>query len=84
MTLQQKEIKMINMKGNSKSLIIIVLSIHLSLLGLIGFDTLGIDIPILRQLLGFLYLSFVPGYFIVKILKIGNIEPAETVFIPWV
>lgn len=69
---------MINMKGNYKSLIIIV-SIHLSLLGLIGFDILGIDIPILRQLLGFLYLSFVPGYLIVKILKIGDIEPTETV-----
>ena len=70
---------MISMKSSNNNLMIIVLSIHLSLLGLIGFDFLGIGIPIFRQLLGFLYLSFIPGYLIVKILKIGDLEPTETI-----
>ena len=55
----------------------IVLSIQLAILGLIGLDALGLSIPILRQLTGFIYLTFVPGILILRILKLhklGNIE----------
>lgn len=43
----------------------------------IGIDAIGLQIPILRQFIGFIYLSFVPGIIILRILKLhklGNIE----------
>jgi uncharacterized membrane protein len=54
-----------------------VLAIQLVMWGVIGLDVIGIQIPILRQLIGFIYLTFVPGILILRILKLhklGNIE----------
>jgi len=48
-----------------------------AMLGTIGLDATGLQIPILRQLIGFIYLTFVPGVIILRILKLhklGNIE----------
>ena len=55
----------------------VVLAIQLALWGAISLDFVGIQIPILRQLIGFIYLTFVPGIIILRILKLhklGNIE----------
>jgi len=41
-------------------------------------DKLGLTIPILRQIIGFIYLTFVPGFLILKILKINNNSITET------
>ncbi|MBA7515266.1 hypothetical protein ES705_07305 [subsurface metagenome] len=60
-----------------KNFIIAVLAIQLAMWGVIGLDVMGLQIPILRQLIGFIYLSFVPGILILRILKLhklGNIE----------
>jgi uncharacterized membrane protein len=54
-----------------------VLAIQLIMWGVIGLDTIDLQIPILRQLIGFVYLTFVPGIIILRILKLhklGNIE----------
>ena len=51
--------------------------IHLALFGAIGIDSLGLEIPILRQFIGFIYLTFIPGIILLRIFrihKIGNIK----------
>ena len=55
----------------------VVFAIQLAMWGLIGLDAVGLQIPILRQLVGFIYLAFIPGILILRILKLhklGNIE----------
>ena len=55
----------------------VVLATQLVLWGVIGLDAVGLQIPILRQFIGFIYLTFVPGILILRILKLhklGNIE----------
>lgn len=57
--------------------LILVVSLSLSYLGLITIDFMGLEIPILRQLVGFIYLTFIPGIAILRILKLhklGNIK----------
>jgi len=44
---------------------------------LIGLSALGIDIPVLRQLLGFILLTFVPGLQVLLIFRVRNVNPVE-------
>ena len=50
----------------------ISLAVLLANLGLIGLAASGFDIPILRQTVGFIFLAFIPGILILRILKIHN------------
>ena len=62
---------------NIKSFLKVILAIQLAMLGVIGADAIGLQIPIIRQLISFIYLIFVPGIVILRILKLhklGNIE----------
>ena len=55
----------------------VVLAIQLAMWGVIGLDSIGLQIPILRQFICFIYLTFIPGILILRILKLhklGNIE----------
>lgn len=61
-----------------KETLILVISIQLGLLGSIGLDFIGFNIPILRQLLGFIYLSFIPGVLLLRILKLHKLGDIET------
>lgn len=54
------------------------LAISLAAPGLVGLAALGFDIPILRQIVGFIFLTFVPGVLILRILKIHNIGLIES------
>ena len=56
----------------AKKIFIIMVSLQLALLGLIGLNRLGFGIPILRQAIGFVYLTFVPGFLILKLLNINS------------
>ena len=56
-----------------KKFLSVILSIQLALWGVIGLDAMGIQIPIIRQLIGFIYLTFVPGILILRILKLHNL-----------
>lgn len=49
-------------------LTIIALSIQLAVIALIGLDIIGIHIPIMRQAVCFIYLTFLPGVLILKLL----------------
>lgn len=64
----------------TKKLLIIIFSLQLALIGLVGLDNLGLGIPILRQVVGFIYLAFIPGFLILKLLRI-NSESATKVLL---
>ena len=55
------------------------LAVLLANLGLIGLAALGFDIPVLRQIVCFVFLTFIPGIVILRVLKIHNIETLETI-----
>jgi uncharacterized membrane protein len=60
-----------------KKFLRVVLAVQLALWGVISLDATGFQIPILRQFIGFIYLTFIPGIIIHRILKLhkqGNIE----------
>lgn len=60
-----------------KKTLMVILAIQLAIWGAIGLDAINIHIPLLRQLIGFIYLTFIPGILILRILKLhrlGNIE----------
>ena len=62
----------------TKKLLIVILSLQLAFLGLVGLEKLGLEIPILRQAVGFIYLTFVPGFLIFKLLQINNKNAIES------
>ena len=55
-----------------------VLAIQLAMWGAIGLDTIGLQISILRQLIGFIYLTFIPGILILRILRLHKLSSIET------
>ena len=61
-----------------KRLFYAVLTLTAALILLICLGLAGIDVPFLRQLMGFLFLSFVPGVLILRILRVHNINPVES------
>ena len=61
-----------------KKFLIIVFSIQITVWGLISLDAIGLHIPILRQLIAFIYLTFIPGVLILRILKLHKLSNIET------
>jgi len=60
-----------------KKFLKVILAIQLATWGVISSDVIGLQIPIIRQLIGFIYLAFVPGILVLRILKLhklGNIQ----------
>lgn len=62
-----------------KRLLYIVIVIQLAMLGLVGLSALGYDIPILRPIIGFIYLTFIPGLLIIKILRLYKLNLIEII-----
>ena len=63
-----------------KKFIWFILTIQLSILGLIGLDLVGINIPILREVIGFIYLVYIPGIIILRIFRLHKLSNIETLF----
>ena len=61
-----------------KKFLKVVIAIQFALWGIIGLDAVGLQIPIIRQLIGFIYLTFVPGIIILRILKLHKLGDTET------
>jgi len=61
-----------------KKCLALCLGLLLAILGLIGLAVIGLDLPGLRQIAGFLFLTFVPGILILRILKIHNVGTIES------
>jgi uncharacterized membrane protein len=53
-------------------------SLLLATWGLIGLGSLGLDIPVLRQAVAFIFLSFVPGLLLLRILRVHNVHLIES------
>ncbi|MBW9223591.1 DUF2206 domain-containing protein [Methanothermococcus sp. SCGC AD-155-E23] len=61
-----------------KKFLVVILFFQISLLGLFIFNNLGIDTFIIRPLIGFIYLTFIPGYLLLRILKLHNLDTIES------
>src|SRR5659263_206441 len=64
-----------------KKFLRMILAIQLVMLGSIILDFMGMEIPILRQVVGFVYLTFVPGIIIIRLLKLHKLGVAETIIL---
>ncbi len=64
---------------NIKKCLTLVAIASLVFLGLVGAAVLGLDVPVLRQVVGFLVLTIIPGTLILRILRIHNISLIESV-----
>lgn len=62
-----------------KNFLIIVATIQVSILGIIGLDAINLQIPIIRSLIGFIYLTFMPGIIVLRILKLHKLGNIETI-----
>ncbi|MCL0090054.1 DUF2206 domain-containing protein, partial [Dehalococcoidia bacterium] len=56
----------------------LVIAIQLATLGAIGLGVLGFDIPFLRQVVCFIFLTFVPGLLLLRILKLHRLGTINT------
>jgi uncharacterized membrane protein len=54
-----------------------ILAIQFALLSLIGLQNLGIAIPVVRQVIGTIYLVFIPGLLILLVLNVRNLDFLE-------
>lgn len=54
------------------------LAFSLAAVILVGSAALGFDIPVLRQIVGFIFLTFIPGMLILRILRVHNISATES------
>ncbi|MBI5680710.1 MAG: DUF2206 domain-containing protein [Methanobacterium sp.] len=56
-----------------------VLLIQVLILAIVGLELNNINIPILSQFVTFLYLTFIPGFLILRILKLHKLGNIETI-----
>lgn len=55
------------------------LSTIIIFLQLIVYATVFFDVPVARQVIGFLYFTFIPGFIIIKLLKLDEFDGLETI-----
>jgi len=63
---------------NIKTFLGIILAIQLALWGTIGLGAIGLQIPIIREFIGFIYLTFVPGIIILRIFRLHELGNTRT------
>ena len=61
-----------------QNLLATVLSLQIALWAVMGLNVLGVSIPIVQPLIGFIYLTFVPGILILTALRLRNLGIVET------
>ncbi|MGD0855803.1 MAG: DUF2206 domain-containing protein [Dehalococcoidia bacterium] len=61
-----------------KKFLLVISIVQFIVLGLLGLSALGIDIPVLRQTVGLIYLTFIPGIIIIRIFKLHNLGSVKT------
>lgn len=57
----------------------VVLAIQLAMWGVIGLDAIRFQIPIIRQIISFIYLTFIPGVLILRILRVHKLNIIENI-----
>jgi len=61
-----------------KKFLTVVTAVQLAMWGVIGLDAMGLKIPILREFVGFIYLTFIPGIILLRFLKLHKLSNIET------
>lgn len=56
----------------------VVIALQLAVLGLAILATQGLDVPVIQQLIGFIYLTFIPGAIILRIFKLHRLGTIRT------
>lgn len=54
------------------------MAVQIAFWGAIGLDTLGFPVAFLRQFVGFIYLTFIPGILVLRILRLYNLNFVES------
>jgi len=62
---------------DNRKIAIIALAIQIAFLGTLSLDWLGLGISILRGILGFIYLAFIPGILLLQVLNVKEIRLIE-------
>ena len=57
---------------------VFIFIISIIFIGSIGLDSIGLEIPIIRQLTGFIFLTFVPGKLLMRILNVPGLSDSES------
>ena len=57
--------------------LILVFSLQLIFLGSVGLEKMGLDLHIIREISGFFCLVFIPGFLLLIILKVTNLDKIE-------
>ena len=60
-----------------RKLLATVLSLQIALWAVMGLSALGVSLPIVQPLIGFVYLTFVPGILILTALRLRNLDIVE-------
>ena len=60
-----------------KKLLAAVLSLQIALWAVMGLRALGVSLPIAQPLIGFIYLTFVPGILLLTALRLRNLDIVE-------
>lgn len=60
-----------------RTVLTLVIVVQVALWGVILCDVNGLHIPLIRQLIGFLYITFVPGVLVVRLLRIGPLSAVQ-------
>lgn len=55
------------------------MAVQIAFWGLIGLDVLGFPVAFLRQFVGLIYLTFIPGVLILRVLRLYNLNSVESV-----
>ena len=56
---------------------LILIILQITFIIVISLAAFGIDIPVVRQIIGFIYLTFIPGHLILRALRIRDIPLAN-------
>ena len=57
----------------------VVLAFHLLLWIVIGLDGLGVHIPVITEVIGFIYLTFIPGVLILRLFRLHKLGSIRTI-----
>lgn len=63
----------------TRRFLIVVMAVQIAFWGLIGLDVLGFPVGFLRQFVGFIYLTFIPGILVLRLLRLYDLNFVESV-----
>lgn len=66
-------------EAKNKNLLIFVFSLQIAFLGLITLNWIGLELPFIRQIITFVYLTFVPGILLLGLFRINNHGTTEII-----